>query len=150
MKDYLAVNPDSPLNKATDEQLAQLLDMKKGFRLLREVDEAARFMFTADDAIIYDADAIEKVLKKNDAQGLAVLRDVRGILETISDWTHPTIEQAIQKYCEQKQLGLGKVAQPIRVAVSGGAISPPIFQSLEFLGKTHTLTRMDRCLKIAG
>ena len=96
------------------------------------------------------ADAIEKVLKKNESQGLNVLRDLRNVLAAVSDWTHTAIEQAIQKYCEQKQLGLGKVAQPIRVGVSGGTISPPIFQSLEFLGKTHTLTRIDRCLKTAG
>jgi glutamyl/glutaminyl-tRNA synthetase len=41
---------------------------------------------------------------------------------------------------------LGKVAQPIRVAVSGGTVSPPIFQSLEFLGQSATLKRIDRCI----
>ena len=43
-------------------------------------------------------------------------------------------------------LKLGKVAQPIRVAVSGGTVSPPIFESLEFLGRARTLARIDRCL----
>ena len=43
-------------------------------------------------------------------------------------------------------LGLGKVAQPIRVAVSGGTVSPPIFESLEFLKRERTLARLDRCL----
>ena len=57
-------------------------------------------------------------------------------------------EQAIQKYGEQKQLGLGKIAQPLRGAVSGSTISPPIFQSLEFLGKHRTLARIDRCLSL--
>ena len=47
MKDYLSVNPDSPLNQASDAQLAQMLEMKKGFRLLREVDEASRFLVRA-------------------------------------------------------------------------------------------------------
>lgn len=66
-KDYLSVNPDSPLGAATDEQLAKLLEMKKGFRLLREVDEISRFFFVADDVLAYDTDAVEKNLKKNDA-----------------------------------------------------------------------------------
>ena len=145
-RSYLEVNPDSPLNAATDQQLIALLEMKKGFRLLREVDEASRFMFIADDQIKYDPDAIDKILKKNDAHGLAVLRDLRNVLAGVANWSHTAIEQAIQQYCEQKQLGLGKVAQPIRVAVSGGTVSPPIFQSLEFLGQPATVKRIDRCI----
>jgi glutamyl-tRNA synthetase len=149
LRDYLSVNPDSPLNQASDEQLAQVLEMKKGFRLLREVDESARFLFVADQQIACDPDAIEKVLKKNDTQGLSVLRDVRDVLSAAPDWTAATLEHAIQQYCEQKQLGLGKVAQPLRVAVSGTTISPPIFQSLEFLGRERTLARVDRCVSQA-
>src|SRR5688572_22253653 len=63
LRAYLEVNPDSPLNGASDEQLATLIEMTKGFRLLREIDEKARFLFLPDDAIAYDADAVEKVLK---------------------------------------------------------------------------------------
>jgi glutamyl-tRNA synthetase len=142
------MNPDSPLNRASDEQLMKLLEMKKGFRLLREVDEASRFLFVEDDAVAYDADAVEKVLRKNDRQGIGVLKDVRDVLASVGDWSAQSIEHAIQQYCDAKQLGLGKVAQPIRVAVSGGTISPPIFQSLEFLGRERTLARIDRCLSL--
>ena len=52
----------------------------------------------------------------------------------------------MKAYCERTGLGLGKVAQPIRVAVTGGTVSPPIFESLEFLGRQRTLARIDRCL----
>jgi glutamyl-tRNA synthetase len=148
MKDYLSVNPDSPLSRASDEQLGRILEMKKGFRLLREVDESARFLFASDDELQYDADAIEKVLRKNDRQGATVLQDVRAILAGISDWSTQSIEHAINGYVEQKQLGLGKVAQPLRVAVSGATVSPPIFHSLEFLGRESTLRRIDRCLAL--
>jgi glutamyl-tRNA synthetase len=145
---YLEVNPESPVNQASDEQLATLLEIKKGFRLLRDVDEASRFLFVADDAIVYDPDAAEKVLKKGDGQGLAVVRDLRVLLAAQEDFSHAALEQAIQKYGEQKQLGLGKIAQPLRVAVSGSTVSPPIFQSLEFLGQARTLARIDRCLSM--
>jgi glutamyl-tRNA synthetase len=123
--------------------------MKKGFRLLRDVDEASRFLFMRDDEIVYQADGIEKVLKKGDAQGLAALREVRGVLAGVSEWTAASLEAAVNGYCEQKQFALGKVAQPVRVAVSGGTISPPIFESLEFLGRERTLARIDRCLSVA-
>jgi len=144
---YLEVNPDSPLNQASDDQLATLLEMKKGFRLLREVDESSRFLFVEDDTITYDPAAVEKVLKKDNAQGLAVLRDLRDLLAAQPDFSHAALESAIQEYGEQKQLGLGKIAQPLRVAVTGTTISPPIFQSLEMLGKDRTIHRIDRYLK---
>lgn len=147
-KDYLLVNPDSPLVSATDEQLGKLLEMKKGFRLLREVDDISRFFFVADEALAYDADAVEKNLKKNDGAGMATLREIRGVLDGVASWTAASCEGAVKGYCEQKGLGLGKVAQPIRVAVSGTTVSPPIFESLEFLGRDRTLKRMDRCLAL--
>ncbi len=146
-KSYLKVTPSSPLNSASDEDLLKVLAMKKGMRTLREPDEASRFLFIPDDQIQYDPDAVEKVLKKQN--GFAALTEIRPIFESVSDFKAEAIEQAIAKYCEQKQLALGKVAQPIRVAVSGGTISPPIFQSLEFLGKSRTLARINRCLTVS-
>jgi glutamyl-tRNA synthetase len=150
LRDYLSVNPDSPLNRADDAALSRVLQMKKGFRLLREVDEASRFLFVTDEQVEYQPDAVEKVLKKADGQGLTVLRDLRPLLAGVGDWTVAGIEGAVNPYCEQKGLGLGKVAQPLRVAVSGGTVSPPIFESLEMLGRDRTLNRIDRCINTAG
>ena len=149
-KDFLSVNPDSPVNRATDEQLEKLLAMKKGFRTLREVEELSRCFFVPDEQIEYDPAAVEKVLKKSDGEGARVLREVREVLAAAADWNHVALEAAVKQYCEQKSLGLGKVAQPIRVAVSGSTISPPIFESLELLGKGPTLARIDRCLMRLG
>jgi glutamyl-tRNA synthetase len=117
-------------------------------RTLREAEQACRFFFIADDAITYQPDAVEKVLRKNGGEGAGVLREVRHVLERVTDWRHEPIEQAVQAFCAEKSLGLGKVAQPIRVAVTGSTVSPPIFQSLEFLGKPRTLARIDRCLNV--
>lgn len=147
-RDYLDANPGSPLDIAHDQQLARVLEMKKGFRLLREVEESSRFLFVDDDALQYDPDAIEKILRKNDGQGAAILRDIRELFESPPAWKHDVLEQLVQDYCQRRELALGKVAQPIRVAVSGGTISPPIFQSLEFLGRDRTVARIERCLKL--
>lgn len=145
-RDYLSLNPDSPLNAATDLQLASLLEMKRGFRTLREVDEISRFLFTPDDQLPYDPAAIEKVLLKNDRQGLAALTDLRPLLASAPAFTAATLEPLIQSYADSKQLPLGKVAQPLRVALSGTTVSPTLFAVLEFLGQSRTLARIDRCL----
>jgi glutamyl-tRNA synthetase len=150
LRDYLSVNPESPLNRADDGDLARLLRMRKGFRVLRDVDEAARFFYVPSDQLTFDPDAIEKVLKKNDGQGLAALRDVRDVLQAAPEWTATALEAAVKTYCDAKGLGLGKVAQPLRVAISGTTVSPPIFESLEFLGRERTLTRVERCLAVSG
>jgi glutamyl-tRNA synthetase len=145
-RDYLAVNPDSPLNAATDEHLAQFLAMKKGFRTLREVDELCRFFYLPDDAVPMDPKAADKVLKKDNNAGAKVLRDIRDLLATANPWTSDALESAVKNYAESRSLGLGNVAQPIRVALSGATVSPPIFQCMEFLGKTRSLTRIDRVI----
>ncbi|MBC7784597.1 MAG: glutamate--tRNA ligase [Burkholderiales bacterium] len=147
MRDYLVVNPSSPLNQATDAQLSQLLAMNAGFHVLAEVDEKSRFFFTPDAEIAYDPAAVEKVLIKGDRQGAIALQAVRELLAGLPDWSAGPIEAALKQYCEQTQLGLGKVAQPIRVGISGSTVSPPIFDSLVFLGRERTLSRIDRCLR---
>jgi glutamyl-tRNA synthetase len=150
MRDFLSVNPQSPMNRATDEELKRVLKMNAGMRILREVEEKSRFLFVADDQIEYQAEAVEKVLRKNEGQGEKTLRAMRPILEGIGGWQAHLLEDSVKKYCEGTGLALGKVAQPIRVAVSGTMVSPPIFETLVFLGKEKTLRRIERCLKLAG
>ena len=150
MKDWLSVNPDSPLAGATDEQLARVLKMNAGFHILREVDDKSRFLFVESARIEYDPAAVEKVLLKSERQGLEALRAIRPVLESLEVWDAAALERAVKAFCEARALGLGKVAQPLRVAVCGGTVSPPIFESLEFLGRRQTLERIDRCLSQAG
>jgi glutamyl-tRNA synthetase len=138
------------LNRADDADLAKLLQMKKGFRLLRDVDEATRFFYVPGQELMYDPAAVEKVLKRNDDEGLNVLRTLRELLSAATDWTAHALEAAVKQYCDAQGLGLGKVAQPLRVAISGGTVSPPIFESLAFLGKDRTMTRLERCLSITA
>jgi glutamyl-tRNA synthetase len=72
-------------------------------------------------------------------------------LETVSDWSPASLEAAIGAYAAVSAEGnLGKVAQPLRVAVSGGTVSPPIFDTLAILGKQSSLTRMRRCMAAFG
>ena len=58
-----------------------------------------------------------------------------------------SMEAAVKRYADARAEGkLGKVAQPLRIAVSGGTVSPAIFDTLAILGKESTLRRIDRCL----
>ena len=145
LKDFLLANPRSPLNSATDVQLARVLEINMGFHVLSEMEEKSRFLFIEDDQIEYDVSAVEKTLIKNEKQGLIALKAVRELLASVEDFTHENTKAVVEAYCVSSGLGLGKVAQPIRVAVCGTTISPPIFECIEMLGKTRTLNRIDRC-----
>ena len=75
-----------------------------------------------------------------------VLEKARAALGDACDWRPEAIHETIQAQAEAGGLGLGKVAQPLRVAVSGGGVSPPIDQTLAILGREETLTRIDRAI----
>jgi len=146
-KDYLQVN-DTPLRDADDETLRRLLRMNAGFRTFRDVDEKSRFFFLSDEQIQYDEKAVRKVLEKGSPSGFEVLEEVLPQLESLETWDAESVERLIRSVCEAKGLGLGKVAQPIRVAVCGTTVSPPIFDTLEFLGRQRTINRIRRCLSV--
>jgi len=145
LRDFLSCN-DSPMSAAGDDQLLRVIRICAGFRTFRDLDEKARALFLPDDQIAYQPEAVEKVLRKNGGAGFAVLRDITPMLEGVDPWEHDRIEAAIKDFCAAKNLGLGKVAQPIRVAITGGTISPAIGGSLELLGRGATLARIARCL----
>jgi glutamyl-tRNA synthetase len=110
-------------------------------RTLKEMAENSTFFFR--DVTSYD----EKAAKKNlTAEAAPLLRTVRGRLATLDDWQAPRLHEVIQAVAVESSVALGKVAQPIRVAVSGGSVSPPIDATLEILGRETTLQRLDRAI----
>jgi glutamyl/glutaminyl-tRNA synthetase len=104
------------------------------------------FAFIDDDAIEFDGKALHKALLKGEAKGLEMLRLYRDALGSIEPFTPDVIEQSVKDFCEQHEVGMGKVAQPIRVAVTGGPVSPPLGQTLAIIGRDAVGARIDRCV----
>jgi len=74
-----------------------------------------------------------------------VLAELRPALAEC-EWTEDALKQLVEALCRAKSVSIGKVAQPIRVAVTGRTISPSIYETLLILGKDKALARIDRCL----
>lgn len=146
-KAYLKVI-DSPVAKAGDETLLRLIKICEGARTLADIEHKCKFLFTADDRIEYDEKAVQKVLFKDN--GLAMLKLVRDKLAAMAELTEQGIEDMLRALAEEHKVGLGKVAQPLRVAITGSTISPPIFDSVQLLGKEKTLVRIDTTLTKFG
>jgi len=146
-KSYLRA-VSSPLVSASDEMLRRVIRACEGARTLADIDRKSQFLLLPDDQIEYDEKAVKKVLLKN--EGLAVLATVRHKLAALEEFTPENIETMLRDLAEKKQVGLGKVAQPLRVALCGTTISLPIFDSVEMLGKQGALARIDVTLKKFG
>ena len=108
---------------------------------LREMAQAASFLYREFDA--YDAKAANKNLTAAAQAPLQVLSDA---LIALAEWRAGAIHAAVSQVAEKSGLALGKVAQPLRVAVCGTAVSPPIDTTLELLGRRKTLARIERAL----
>jgi len=143
-KSYLKA-VESPAISADDDLLAKIIKACEGARTLDDIERKSRFLFIPDDQIEYDDKAVRKVLLRND--GLAVLQIVRDRLAAIEPCNKENNENMLRGLAEEKQVGLGKIAQPLRVAICGTTISLPIFDSVEMLGKENTLSRIDNTLK---
>jgi glutamyl-tRNA synthetase len=86
----------------------------------------------------------DKALKLLSADGRASNADVLKILSAVSDrdWVAGTLETQIKSHAEAKGLKLGSIAQPLRAALTGRAVSPPVFDVLEVLGRDESLARI--------
>ncbi len=108
------------------------------------------FFVADDDAIVFDDKAVKKVLHKNDGEGLTWLAKFHDELTKLEPWTGEAAHSLIKTFCETNEIGMGKVAQPLRVAISGGTVTPPIDATLEILGRNRTLQRIARCIKVCA
>ncbi len=111
-------------------------------RTLKEMAQASVFFFREFEQ--YD----EKAARKNlTAESRPLLAAVRERLAQLTPWSAQGVHTALEDICASVGVGLGKVAQPLRVAVSGGAVSPPIDATVALLGQEATLQRIDRALE---
>lgn len=115
--------------------------------LLAEAGDQVRFLF--DDLDRYDQTSWEKVMTR---EGVAdVLETGLARLQSLESWDHPdTIEAELRQIPEELGLGAARVFQPLRVAVTGSSVSPPLFESMWALGRDRTLERIRRARQELG
>ena len=107
-------------------------------------------LFADDDSVSFDPKAVRKFLDKNDGRGYRTLELLPPQLETLEPWSRENIERRLSELCEQHGLKLADVAQPLRVAAAGRAVSPAIGATLVFLGRDKTLNRIRNCWSPRG
>jgi glutamyl-tRNA synthetase len=127
--------------QAADEaQLEQIvLAQRERAKTLREMALNSVFFFRAP--VAYDEKAVRKHVT---ADVPALLAEAAAALGRLEDWTAAAIHEVISGVAAARGIALGKLAQPIRLAVCGGTVSPPIDATLAILGKPKALSRLAR------
>ncbi len=116
-------------------------------RLLPEAGDQVVFLF--EDFGEYDPGAWDKVMAKAGVAG--ILSSARDRLATVDPWEAGTVEATLRGMLEEMGLGAAKGLQPLRVAITGSSVSPPLFESMSALGREKTLQRVDRAIgQLAG
>lgn len=133
------------LSAAAERDVAVTPELERLVELLRErsktlVEMAALARFLVVDRIVYDPKAADKHLKPEIAP---MLRNLHERLRGLEDWSEPALERVLEEVrARHGDLPMGKLAQPVRVAVTGGAVSPGIYETLAVLGKPRSLERI--------
>ncbi|MFA9460576.1 glutamate--tRNA ligase [Thiohalorhabdus methylotrophus] len=138
-KDQLRKRGGDP--EAVTDLIPVIESLQERSKTIAEMADTGLFFFRDFEEL--DEKAAKKNLKPAVEEPLQAVRDGLAALDA---WSGEAVHQVIQDVVDAREMKFGKVAQPIRVAVSGGAVSPPIDVTLQLLGQSTTIERLDRAL----
>ncbi|MBT8114217.1 MAG: glutamate--tRNA ligase [Arenicella sp.] len=112
-------------------------------KTLVDVVAQSRFFFTSVHG--YDETAVAKHIRPGSVD---LLSELTARLDNLKAWQAEDIHAVLQQVVQQHEVGFAKVAQPVRIAVTGNTISPAIDQTLQLLGKDICLRRLNRAISV--
>ncbi|MEK7803211.1 MAG: glutamate--tRNA ligase, partial [Deltaproteobacteria bacterium] len=110
-------------------------------KTLLEMADSAGFYFKKE--ILYEEKAAQKFLTRD---MLEIFKELVYRMDGLANFAHNAIEAVFDDVVSKKTVKLGKIAQPVRVALTGGTVSPGIFEVIETLGKDETITRLNKAI----
>ncbi|MEZ5756953.1 MAG: glutamate--tRNA ligase [Emcibacteraceae bacterium] len=117
--------------------LKALSELKNRAKNLIDLAESALFLFTARPL-----DIIPKAMNSLNDEAKPILSKIYNALENVAEWNRDNLQKAIENFVEKEEIGFGKVAQPLRAALTGSNISPGISEVLDWLGKNESMARI--------
>lgn len=139
-----AGHPTQPADATMARRVETLQERAK---TLNDLVEQGHFYWAAADGISYDDPKAKRKFLNGDT--LPRLEAALAALEGIEEWTEASLEPPLQAVLEQLELKMGKLAQPIRVALTGSTVSPGLFETLAALGRDKCLHRLKTGIEIA-
>ena len=118
--------------------------LKQRSKTFLEMADGAEFYYLAPHS--YDEKAVNKFLKP---ESLEVLKKLSQTLRSVQGFGEAALEPVFQQFMDETGLGFGKIAQPVRLALTGKTVSPGLFEMMAVLGRDETIARLDRCIEWA-
>ena len=144
---WIKSTPAEDLGRQTGTPAAFVKLMQERARNLNEIRDAWAAYMAGELPAVYDEKAVAKQLT---AENKPLLAEARNLIGEHFAAGAAAMEHAFRALAESRGLGLGKLAQPVRVAVTGTTVSPPLFETIVLLGKDRTLRRIDAALEKIG
>lgn len=141
MERLQAAYPGRLAKEAQDRLFKGMTGLKERAKTISELSENAIFY-----ALQRPIPKTEKAQQQLGADGAALLRDLRPVLNATETWRDEALMAAAKGFGEAGGLKLGAVAQPVRAALTGSTVSPSVFEIMDVLGREETLGRLDDAL----
>lgn len=128
------------LEKASPDRVRKILAcLQERLRTVNEIAELSDFFF--NEEVAYNAESVQKHLKEEGAADILV--KLKEALSKLEDFGKDRIETVFRNLAKELGIKAGKVIHPARVALTGRSDSPPMFDTVELIGKERTLKRLD-------
>ncbi|MFN7951907.1 MAG: glutamate--tRNA ligase [bacterium] len=138
---------DQRIEVAASEHLVRIVKaLQDRAKTLAEMTELGRFFLVGDEDIALPPPDSKDARKWLNADGLAALRELAAALDGIEPFETAEIHAVLTRLAEAREGKMARVAQPARIAVSGGTVSPPIDETLAILGRESVRRRLERAL----
>lgn len=132
------------LDVELDEKLVKIvIELSQRAKTLNDIADTIGYFYAEE--IEYDEKAANKFLTP---EILPVLQDITDRLSQLSDFNMDEMHKIFDQVMEERELKLGKIAQPVRVALTGGTVSPGIFEVMDILGKDEVLRRLNAAISV--
>ena len=95
----------------------------------------------------YDPAGVKKWMKEGSVD---VLKDALATLSALTSWDAQSIDSQLEIIAKNREIGMGKVGQPLRIAVTGSAMSPGIGDTMMLVGRDRTLKRIEKAIEHFG
>jgi glutamyl-tRNA synthetase len=138
IKPFLCNKTETELSEIEEERLLKAMPaLKERAKTLLELAEAAE-IFVVKRPLVFE----EKAAKLLNEDARAILKDIHTALNDVTDWQAETVESVVREFAKARELGFGKIAQPLRSALTGRTTSPGIFDLLVIFGRDESLARI--------
>ncbi len=130
-----------PANKADIKYLKQVISVvRERAKTLVELADLSFYFY--EDPFAYDQKGVKKAFNK--AEAADYLLQISALMKTLDIFDHTSTETLINEYCSKNEISIGKVVQPVRLAVTGLTGGPGLFEIIELLGRERTVKRLEK------